>query len=43
MSGQESLDLFISSQKDVSQIVLMTEEFVSTSSSNQEAKIVTSG
>jgi len=43
MSGQESLDLFISSQKDVSQIVLMMEEFVSTSGSNQEAKIVTSG
>jgi len=43
MLGQESLDLFISSQEDVSQIVFTTEEFVSTLSSNQEVKIVASG
>ena len=43
MLGQESLDLFISGWENVSQIMLMTEEFVSTSSSNQEAKIVASG
>jgi len=43
MLGQESLDLFISGWENVSQIMLTTEEFVSTSSSNQEAKIVASG
>jgi len=43
MLGQESLDLFISSWEDVSWIVLVMEELVSTSGSNQEAKIIASG
>jgi len=43
MLGQESLDLFISGQEDVSRIVLATKEFVSTSSSDQEMKIIASG
>jgi len=36
---KESLDLFISSREDISQIMLTTEEFVSISGSNQEVKI----
>jgi len=43
MLGQESLDLFISGQEDVSRIMLAMGEFVSMSSSNQEAKIIASG
>jgi len=43
MLDQESLDLFISGQEDISRIVLVTEEFISMLSSNQEAKIVASG
>jgi len=43
MLGQESLDLFISSWEDVSWIVLAMKEFVSTSSIDQEVKIIASG
>jgi len=43
MLSQESLDLFISSQKDISRIMLMMEELVDTLSSNQEVKIIASG
>jgi len=43
MLSQESLDLFVSSWKDISWIVLVMEEFVGTSSSNQEAEIIAPG
>jgi len=43
MLGQESLDLFISSRKDISWIVLATKEFISMSSSDQEVRIIASG